>query len=1449
MFKTILGAGLSALVLFAQMVPVAAQTDFTNSYEIAQAEMGWAEVQAKLNALGYNAGPVDGIAGRGTRNALAAFQRDRGVVASGDLNQTTLTLLAQLPDPAPRQEPRISPGFDCAKAGNAAERGICSSNDLARLDLAINAAYGAARAGMTQSQRSALLDQQRGWVSNRNACGGDVSCLQRAMATRLQQLAPGQYVALIDATSGAGNPPLAEPVLAQTGPVPTPDGRKTVRIIADTISSTELLELAFQNDPSLLNAPQVRRNLLNGEAGRFLRDDEVRAADLDRIAADWAARQTTLPMKMMLSYESAIFRDNPQSRYNPDTQSWSVFYGMDGPPQQFSILPLSGLENGEKVSLDLTELPQVFDIPMDQAAADAFATQVLRNKKLISTRTNIYFTLNDFTFDRSRNQFVTDLTYEGADIRAGNRIIATAFPQGAADTEGGAGDYLALEALFPQEGKVRDGYLLSSKYRTRAGTTLDRVLLSALIAKAPQLMDVERFAIEMAPRLLTANERPIFERGIDRLDYDALNQFDRRDLFLRMRDEFGDVIASRSIDAPLPVAVILPGQIREYVFEASAFSLEFDLSRTVSMVRSGPPGIPELDVVFGRIDLPDAIPMDQDDARALAARLNLGPSGLNVFVVVYARTDRFDGDVDVASYQNQLGNRGRVEKLKFTASANIERIEVFADQQLTDMLYAQDFNPPVVDPDDLLTQLTQAPLTSLDDVLALATTLPGGANVPRSWFTRERPELIGDPAQMAVVVDDLLAQSKARLGDDGLVELAGTVSMGAYEGGQWAVNEVGLFNLPGQAVASNRVSFTPQLTSFPNSLAISAEVFARTTSGLNALELQRLQFAMRMRARPVTASTPSDWQIGVGLEPVSFSLLAGDPSSFTPMQIVTTWTASETSTAGPNLATTAGFDPDLTHRPLTVGLLPAMAVAQDADGAALGDNVLDPMLLAQIGQEHARISGAGYQLTDITAPIPGEVLLPVLQREYRNAVTQHDYSQLQSLHIEAYVDMWQVMFRLTSNNAAKIDACGALKPAEMTTSDRDAGLLAALGVPSPQDVLNAAEQARSLGTYDDPALAPYVVFEPLYPSALSCVGSGADLSPLNTLSRALTGESMARLDGRITDQSPRIFVVAQDFPVSRMTPGGAYNAAQFDARIVKVAALPRAGFVDDFAVLVAPGPVTFNKNEVQDGTGLIRTKVFDFDPDVARAKADASADVSWDILGLTTDMTVAEADQMLRDRFEAPIVMTSAERGGASGQAFRGATIYLANDLSERITLYTEPSTGPDTILAIERVINSPNFAIPMAGVRTAAEGKYGDAEYAVMTGDVLQLEWGDAIMVADNTGNKTRSMCGLSYTNTTRIEEMTDADGNPAQWWTTFDWPSIRNGFLPYVPSLYHYRAGEEAYGLCGNYLAVMQNGAGIVTIMLDLPAYEAALNQSFSGDAQTGPAADGEAAPAIEF
>jgi len=83
-----------------------------------QASAADAEVrraQERLQALGYEPGPADGLMGPRTREAISAFQRDQGLPASGELDRATreaLGLVPQVrqPEPAaPETQPREPP--------------------------------------------------------------------------------------------------------------------------------------------------------------------------------------------------------------------------------------------------------------------------------------------------------------------------------------------------------------------------------------------------------------------------------------------------------------------------------------------------------------------------------------------------------------------------------------------------------------------------------------------------------------------------------------------------------------------------------------------------------------------------------------------------------------------------------------------------------------------------------------------------------------------------------------------------------------------------------------------------------------------------------------------------------------------------------------------------------------------------------------------------------------------------------------------------------------------------------------------------------------------------------------------------------------------------------------------------------------------------------------------
>ena len=84
-----LAVGLSGDAFTGKKVPVAAWPTDIQPLTVAEIK----QLQAGLNALGFNAGGVDGIAGRNTRKALQGFQKSKGLMADGYPTKEMLALV------------------------------------------------------------------------------------------------------------------------------------------------------------------------------------------------------------------------------------------------------------------------------------------------------------------------------------------------------------------------------------------------------------------------------------------------------------------------------------------------------------------------------------------------------------------------------------------------------------------------------------------------------------------------------------------------------------------------------------------------------------------------------------------------------------------------------------------------------------------------------------------------------------------------------------------------------------------------------------------------------------------------------------------------------------------------------------------------------------------------------------------------------------------------------------------------------------------------------------------------------------------------------------------------------------------------------------------------------------------------------------------------------------
>lgn len=95
---------------------------------------------------------------------------------------------ARVSDPsgsAPAESVPASPAsFDCNKASGAAEHLVCANPQLASLDLTLAHDYRRLMAHAAQENKSAVRDEQRSWIKDRNDCG-DEACLLNIYTSRL----------------------------------------------------------------------------------------------------------------------------------------------------------------------------------------------------------------------------------------------------------------------------------------------------------------------------------------------------------------------------------------------------------------------------------------------------------------------------------------------------------------------------------------------------------------------------------------------------------------------------------------------------------------------------------------------------------------------------------------------------------------------------------------------------------------------------------------------------------------------------------------------------------------------------------------------------------------------------------------------------------------------------------------------------------------------------------------------------------------------------------------------------------------------------------------------------------------------------------------------------------------------------------------------------------------
>ena len=89
--------------------------------------------------------------------------------------------------------------FDCTKAKTADEVAICKTQILSDLDTQMAALYGVRmQIPMLMGAKGAAQDEQRTFLAERGACGGNVACIQQAYLNRIAVLNQAIQTAMHD---------------------------------------------------------------------------------------------------------------------------------------------------------------------------------------------------------------------------------------------------------------------------------------------------------------------------------------------------------------------------------------------------------------------------------------------------------------------------------------------------------------------------------------------------------------------------------------------------------------------------------------------------------------------------------------------------------------------------------------------------------------------------------------------------------------------------------------------------------------------------------------------------------------------------------------------------------------------------------------------------------------------------------------------------------------------------------------------------------------------------------------------------------------------------------------------------------------------------------------------------------------------------------------------------
>ncbi|MGL1922163.1 MAG: peptidoglycan-binding protein [Hyphomicrobiales bacterium] len=1349
-------------------------------------------VQQRLNELGYNVGNPDGSFGRNTRNGIKAYQASIGEKATGYFTRAQLGSFVTLAAPArngnggsgyseklTRDEVRLFQrslnvlGYNAGKVDGVMGRGTGRSVKRFLEDRNYDPQTTSQRTALALAAKLAGFDYTAPAANGLGAysIGQGANSPQNGEVS-IFDIAPNSLNSADFEQQGAASAEKSPEIETIFSPFNAQeyDGN-------DTRGKRDLIAMVIAAKPLILDDQELLSDLYKFE-GRTYKSSYRIEETLAAYRNELKERPVPSSTKLMLKYKANIRRGEFSRSLGKFNINYGAFGRFNDTPNRYNQLHLRLLGSENPIHMELETLPDITGIPMILEQAETFEQTMATNKYNFVT-SRIFVQINGISYDANRNKLTADTELVAANLGWSydhNKEVFHSWP-----IEGARLSELIVEELTgPVDfidfmGGVR---VIQDHLVVERGSNWSRLAASMVLGKYKNLLDLDYNLIALSKTLLLPYEQDLLWGGRAPRDGWQANEFDWKDTAAKIRSSFGTAIAKRGVAGPFKLVQVRPVTLDRYNFNNFAFPLNYYQDSEIGFSQSSN-GVASFVGSWGNTFFPNQLKVAEDAARVLDGVMRVKKNRV-FYLGVF-------GEVEEIEELSAAELNRRVKPL--FVKPKVTRIALYADPNLTKLVF--DYYGKAGS--DL--QNLQKKMVPVFEAFAIKATSEE-AMIMKTYEMVEDDDYIlnvvhSTPAYRGaneiqkIKVEKVIKTELSEIVAPDYIWHHGQITLGEYKLNEeyFEISSVSLSHS-----TETSTGYNAQIThEFVNSLGVLDMPIAEAESLLERFPGR--SFQIRMRTTPLSA----------------------------------VWDSGTTSAT-------------IAHRPEELYILIDNNRNTGREKSILAYLTFD--------REDMQLSGGENEPLELERPELSQALLnAITMSEYKGELSQRNIGILlanQWLFDTQNVESLNQKF-FQPNDAKPTKANLSLIAAKYVAWRRNN----LVKVPKKLKIkLETSLRRLSLGggitlSINDEIKAAHChhVTKGYYKKLLNDLGidgdktNGQETGPvlmtfLNTSvfdCASRLGESLkANFAENNDDNLPKLQVIIDQLSIPENPKTSSSNLIEVDVKVDKFELVHNGADLPHVRIHVSFEEANYYLFEKGSRTLVNTIKREAIEEERTRLAEEKIK--ALDVVGVKLGMSFEDADEVIRKHFKKPHILASATIYDNQTAPFNNALMYVRKDKRERINLYFENDGEEKTVLAVERVVMAPNWALPRAAVNKASRRKYGEPALDEASEQSNELIWGENLGKITQDNVLIDSPCGLSR-NQTSIENWTDSEGNSHSIYGYFageydDVISLQN-----VPSLEDYKALDvDSFEGCGVYLKLLHTKNHLTTLLVNLDDYNRA-------------------------